>query len=106
MNKRIHYPAEFKAKVVLEILPEGLTVNQIAAKYGFSPVVLPRWKKEFWNELPKSSRKGVRFPKRNSNRERSILQNLSAKSANSVTSWTGLKKSEQILGPDWKKKSR
>ncbi|MDX9873246.1 MAG: transposase, partial [Clostridia bacterium] len=47
MNKRNHYPAEFKTKVVLEVLQEASTVNEIAGKYGISPVVISRWKQEF-----------------------------------------------------------
>jgi transposase-like protein len=37
---------EFKAKIVLAILSEVETVNQIAAKYEGGSVVLSRWKKE------------------------------------------------------------
>jgi len=45
MNKRNYYSAEYKAAVVLEILSEAYTVNEIAAKHGISPVVITRWKK-------------------------------------------------------------
>jgi len=47
MRGRNNYTPEFKTKVVLEILSEAETVNQIVAKYGISPVVISRWKKEF-----------------------------------------------------------
>ncbi|EGO63767.1 transposase protein [Acetonema longum DSM 6540] len=47
MNKRNHYSAEFKTKVVLEVLGEEATVNEIAAKHGLNPVMLSRWKTEF-----------------------------------------------------------
>jgi len=33
MKKRNHYSAEFKSKIVLEVLQESSTVNEIAAKY-------------------------------------------------------------------------
>jgi len=47
MEKRNRYTAEFKTKVVLEVLREELTVNEIAAKYELSPVMISRWKSEF-----------------------------------------------------------
>ena len=58
MNKRNHYSAEFKTKVVLEILSEESTINQIAAQYGISPVVLSRWKKEFLERASEVFKKG------------------------------------------------
>lgn len=47
MEKRNRYPAEFKTKVVLEVLREEQTVNEIASKYELSPVMVSRWKAEF-----------------------------------------------------------
>lgn len=47
MEKRNRYTAEFKTKVVLEVLREEQTVNEIAGKYEISPVLLSRWKAEF-----------------------------------------------------------
>ncbi len=47
MEKRNRYTSEFKTKVVLEVLQEQQTVNEIAAKYEISPVMISRWKAEF-----------------------------------------------------------
>uniref|UniRef100_UPI000360BA12 transposase n=1 Tax=Cohnella laeviribosi TaxID=380174 RepID=UPI000360BA12 len=47
MEKRNRYSSEFKTKVVLEVLREEHTVNEIAAKYELSPVMVSRWKAEF-----------------------------------------------------------
>lgn len=47
MKKRNRYTAEFKTKVVLEVLREEQLVNEIAAKYELSPVMISRWKAEF-----------------------------------------------------------
>ena len=58
MNKRNQYSAEFKAKVVLEVLREEATVNQIAAQYGISPVMLSRWKTEFLDRASDVFKKG------------------------------------------------
>lgn len=47
MRKRNQYSAEFKTKVVMEVLREEQTVNEIASKYELSPVMVSRWKAEF-----------------------------------------------------------
>jgi putative transposase len=52
MNKRNQYTSEFKTKVVLEVLREELTVNEIAAKYDVNPVMVSRWKAEFLERVP------------------------------------------------------
>ncbi|MGK5508398.1 transposase [Brevibacillus formosus] len=43
MEKRNQYTSEFKTKVVLEVLREEQTVNEIAGKYEMSPVMVSRW---------------------------------------------------------------
>lgn len=58
MKARRNYTPEFKAKVVLEILSEVETVNQIAAKYEISPLVLSRWKKDFMERASGVFKKG------------------------------------------------
>jgi transposase-like protein len=40
MEKRNRYTAEFKTKVVLEVLRKEQTVNEIASKYELSPVMI------------------------------------------------------------------
>lgn len=47
INKRNHYSVEYKAKLILEVLWEEATVNEIAARYGVNPVMVSRWKAEF-----------------------------------------------------------
>lgn len=42
MNKRNHYTAEFKSQIVLEIIREEATVNEIAAKYDLHPTMIAR----------------------------------------------------------------
>lgn len=44
---RKKYDSKFKAKVALEAIKERETLNELAAKYGISPVMISRWKKEF-----------------------------------------------------------
>ena len=45
--KKKTYSADFKAKVVLELLSEGSTLNQIASKYEITQQSLLSWKKQF-----------------------------------------------------------
>ncbi len=58
MNKRNNYSAEFKTKVVLEVLREEATVNEIAARYDVSPVMVSRWKQEFVKRAAEVFKKG------------------------------------------------
>jgi transposase-like protein len=46
MEKRNRYTSEFKAKVVLELLQEESTLNQIASRYQLNPQMLSQWKSE------------------------------------------------------------
>lgn len=50
--KRNNYTAEFKSKVVLELLREEKTVSQVAAEYGVHPNLISRWKAEFIEKMP------------------------------------------------------
>jgi putative transposase len=49
MSKRStkRYSSGFKLKVVLELLREDQTLNQVASKYGIFPGNLTNWKKQF-----------------------------------------------------------
>ena len=44
---RKKYDAKFKAKVAIEAIKERETLNELAAKYELSPVMISRWKKAF-----------------------------------------------------------
>ncbi len=58
MKKRKQYDPEFKAQVVIEVLREEATINEIAAKYEVNPVMLSRWKTEFVSRASDVFRKG------------------------------------------------
>ena len=49
--KRKSFSADFKAKLVLEVLEGEKTVNEIASKYGILPVSLKSWKKHFLENM-------------------------------------------------------
>lgn len=46
-RERRNFKPEFKAQVILELLREEMTLNELAAKHQISPVVISRWKTEF-----------------------------------------------------------
>ena len=50
-TKRKTYSAEFKAKIVLEVLEAELTLNQIASKYELLPANVKNWKKMFLENM-------------------------------------------------------
>ena len=49
--KRKIYSAEFKAKLVLEVLEGEKTINEIASAYGIIPNNLKNWKKQFLENM-------------------------------------------------------
>ncbi len=51
MRKR--YSAEFKAKVVTELLKEEKTLSQLASESGVSSKQLTRWKNHALTEMPR-----------------------------------------------------
>ena len=46
-TKRKTFTADFKAKLVLELLESDKTINEIASKYEILPKSLQDWKKQF-----------------------------------------------------------
>lgn len=101
-RKRKNFSAKFKSDLVLEVLKGEKELNVIATENGIQPNLLRNWKKEF---LEKAS---VVF---DDTREENIKEKLSeerkekaayAKKVGQLTmqvDW--LKKSEEMLGPDY-----
>jgi hypothetical protein len=79
MKARNNYTPEFKAKVVLEILSEVETVNQSQPSMRLAQWFSPAGRKSSWNELLRYLKKVLLNPKKNSNKAKSILLNLSVK---------------------------
>jgi len=50
-RRRKRYSADFKAKLVLEVLEEKRTLNEIASSYGILPKNLSNWKKQFLENM-------------------------------------------------------
>lgn len=53
MKKRQSFDKAFKAKVALEALREGMTIQEIASKYGVHPNQISLWKKQVGPTLEK-----------------------------------------------------
>ena len=51
-KKGTSYPAEFKVKVVRELLKEEKSLAQVASDYGVHPHVLTRWRDQMLAGLP------------------------------------------------------
>jgi transposase-like protein len=47
MQKRREYTAEYKAKIVIEVLREELTMSEIASREAINLKQLSNWKTEF-----------------------------------------------------------
>jgi transposase-like protein len=52
MNTKRHFTAEFKARIVQQILGEEQTINQLAAEHGIHPNQLYRWREIALAGLP------------------------------------------------------
>jgi putative transposase len=52
MVKYRKFSAEFKARIVLEILTEGKSLSQASREYRIKDTVISRWKKEFIERSP------------------------------------------------------
>ena len=50
-RKRKTYSADFKAKLVLEVLQEEKTLNEIAGSYEVLPKSLQSWKQQFLENM-------------------------------------------------------
>jgi len=50
-TKRKSFSADFKAKLVLEVLEAEKTINEIASKYEVLPTSLKSWKKQFLENM-------------------------------------------------------
>ena len=98
MKKRNRYSAEFKTKVVLEVLREEATVNEIAARYEISPVMVGRWKQDFLSRAPEVFKKGPSEAEKDLAREQNHVADLERKVGQLTYEVDWLKKkSEEIF---------
>jgi transposase-like protein len=79
MKKRNQYSAELKTKIVVEVLREEGTVNEIAAQHGINPVMLSRWKAEFLERASDVFKKGPSETEKELEEERRHVSELERK---------------------------
>ncbi len=105
---RRQFTAEFKTKVVLEILREEKQIGELADEHELSPNQLRNWKKEFLENAVKvfsesKQEKDLHAKERAMDEERNELM---AKVGQLTIENDWLKKrSKQVLGTDWETKS-
>lgn len=58
MSKKRTYTAEFKARVVLEIISQQKSLTQASREHGVRDTVITRWKQEFLERSPEVFKKG------------------------------------------------
>ena len=106
MTKR-QFTAEYKTKIVLELLREEQNLSEIASKNDISPNQLRNWKKEFMENAAKafSGSKQEREAKQIEKAAQEEKQELMAKVGQLTIENDWLKKkATQVFGPDYEKK--
>ena len=75
MRGRRSYTPEFKARVVLEILAEGMSLAEASRRYKIKDTVLSRWRQQFIERAPQlfsSRRRGDQRDERIAELERIV----------------------------------
>ena len=79
MSRRKQYTNETKLNVVLEVLREEQTVNEIAGRYGVHPNMVGRWKQEFFERAPDIFKRGMSDAEKELREERTHVAALERK---------------------------
>lgn len=97
------FSAEFKTKVVLEIIEGKKTINEIASENSLQPNLIRNWKKEFLDKaslvFDDKREDSSREKLEESRKERDAYAKKVGQLAMQVD-WLK-KKSEEVCGPDW-----
>lgn len=96
MRKR--YNAEFKAKVVQELLKEEKTLSQMASDHGVHPNQLRQWKAKALEGLPSLFEREGKAQQEKADREQQV-QTLYAEIGKLTTQLSWLKKKSGIEPP-------
>ncbi len=73
-QKRRNHTAEFKFKIVLEVLKGELTIGQIASKYELIPTQISNWKKDFLENGAEVFSKKKDFEKQDFDKEKARME--------------------------------
>jgi transposase len=74
MKTRKKHTAEFKTKVVLEVLSERYTVQELGRKYDFHPNQVTRWKTQFLENASSIFAGGADQPKKQEGEEERLYK--------------------------------
>lgn len=74
MAMRKSYAADFKARVVLELLKEEKTMAELASEHGVHATMLHRWRKAAVEALPEVFREGAKEAARQREHEDQVDQ--------------------------------
>jgi len=89
------YTSEFKAKVVLELLREEMTISQLASKHEIHPTQLRRWEKTVLEGMrglfDEKGKKDVKEKE-----DKALIQELYAQIGELTTKMSWLKKKSGI----------
>ncbi len=106
-KKKNTYKAEFKSKVVLELLSGEHTLNELAEKYQIAPATLSSWHKQFQEHAADIFQKSPSDQERmleEKEREISVLQQKVGQ-LTIECDWLK-KKSDEIFGPNGAHRTR
>jgi len=101
--KRRTFTAEFKAKIVIELLKGEKDLNALAAEHSIAPNQIRNWKNEFLDNAPRifDNKKDVEFNQTLEAKEQETDE-LYKRIGQLTTQVDWLKKkSEQLLGSEW-----
>ena len=106
-KKRNVYAAEFKSKVVLELISGQRTLNELAEKYQGAPSTLSLWHKEFQERAVEIFQKGPSEHERILQEKEREIAALQQKVGQLVIERDWLKKkSDEIFGPQGAHRTR
>lgn len=102
MKNRKNYTDEFKLRVVLDVIKEDVTINEVASKYLIHPANIKEWKKRFLTNavMAFNPEKAVSCYKEQLN-EAALREDLLYKEIGKLTTqleWTKKKSKEFGLG--------
>ena len=99
-RKKNTYKAEFKSKVVIELITDQCTLNELAAKYQIAPSTLSVWYKQFQEGAAEIFRKGSSDQDRILKEKEQEIAILQQKVGQLIIERDWLKKkSNEIFGP-------
>jgi len=107
MSKKNIYSAEFKAKVVLELMSGQKTLNELAEQYQIAPATLSNWNRQFQEQAANIFRNGPSESKHQLEEHEQEIAVLQQKVGQLTIERDWLKKkSDEIFGPDGPHRTR